>query len=234
MGSLETREDTFQVGETPVLVVDSRNGEVRVAAGQPGLIDVVAVVSHADNVEYSVLQSGETVTVRAKTLNPLRSSPRTDLTITVPPETAVTIDSGNSLVLVKGLRSTGTIVAGNGPVGLTDIQGDFHAATGNGRIVVEGAVGSFDLASGNGDIVFKGMLSSGTTSSFNTGNGSVTVEFDGPPSVAVDAESGSGRVRSELELSATTRSEKDHLVGMIGDGAAGLRIRVGNGDITIR
>ena len=234
VGSLATHEDTFQVGETPVLVVENGNGEVRVAAGQPGSIDVVTAISHADNVEYSALQSGETVTVRAETRNPLLSSPRTDIAITAPPETSVTIRSGNGLVILKGLRASGTIATGNGPVGLTDVEGSIRVTTGNGRIVVEGGVGSFDLTSGNGDIVFKGVLSPGTTSSFNSGNGSVTVEFDGPPSVAVDAESGSGRVTSGIELSATTRSEKDHLVGMIGDGAAALHIRAGNGDITIR
>ena len=233
-GSLATHEDTFQVGVTPVLVVENGDGEVRVAAGQPGSIDVVAAISHADNVEYSALQSGETVTVRAETRNLLLGNPRTDIAITVPPETSVTIRSGNGLVIVKGLRASGTIAAGNGPVGLTDVEGSFAVTTGNGRIVVDGGVGSFDLTSGNGGIVFKGVLSPGTASSFNSDNGSVTVEFDGSPSVALSAKSGSGRVKNELELSATTRSEKDHLAGTVGDGAASLHIRAGNGDIAIR
>ena len=233
-GSLAAHEDTFQVGKAPVLVVENGNGEVRVAAGQPGSIDVVAAVSHGANVEYSAAQSKDTVTVRAKTRSPLLGSPRTDMAITVPPETSVTIHSGNGLVSVKGLRAAATIVTGNGPVGLTDVEGSIGVTTGNGRIVVEGGVGSFDLTSGNGDIVFQGVLSPGTESNFDSGNGPVTVEFDGPQSVAVDAESKSGRVRSELELSTTTRSEKDHLVGMIGDGAASLHIRAGNGDIAVR
>ena len=96
-GSLATHEDTFQVGAAPVLVVENGNGEVRVAAGQPGSIDVVAALSHADNVEYSALQNGETVTVRAETRNLLLGSPRTDIAITVPPETSITVRSGNGL-----------------------------------------------------------------------------------------------------------------------------------------
>ena len=233
-GASDTPEDTFQVGPAPVLIVENDNGEVHVAAREPGSIEVVTAIKYANNVDYSAEQSGDTITVRAKTINRLLSNPRVDMAITVPPETSVTITNGNGLVFVEGTRDSGKVTTGNGHVGLTDIQGDFHATTGNGKIAVTDGVGAFNLTSGNGDIVFKGSLNPGSTSTFNSGNGTVTVEFDGPPNVAIDAESESGRVRSDLEFSSTTRSEKDHLIGAIGGGAADLRIRTGRGDITIR
>jgi len=233
-GQTESRDDTFQVGAAPVLVVHNANGEVRVASGPPGSIRVVAEIVFPDNVNYSTRQSGDTVTVEAEIVNSLLSNPKTDLAITVPPRTLVTIANGNGLITVEGLRASGKVTNGNGQVGLSDVEGSFQATTGNGLIKVSSGTGSFQLSSGNGDIGFKGTLTPGSASRFNSGNGSIKVEFDGPPSVAIDAETGRGKVSSDLEMSVTTLSEPKHLIGMIGDGAADLRIGTGNGDIAVR
>ena len=234
VGESAAREDAFQVGAAPVLVVENSNGEVRVATGQPGSIEVVTTIRFADNMDYSARQSGDTITVKAETISVLRSDARADIAVTVPPETSVTIATGNGLISIEGLRSSGTARTGNGDIGLKDFEGVIQAVAGNGRISVIRGVGSFDLSSGNGDIVLKGRLSAGTASSLNTGNGSVTVEFDGSPSVVIDAETGRGRVTSDHEMSATTLSEPKHLTGRIGGGVAELRMASGNGDITIR
>jgi len=229
-----TREDTFQVGPSPILIVENSNGEVRVKGTDRQTIDVVTAMRNADNVDYSATQTGNTVTVRAKTRNSLLNSPRIDIAISAPVGTTATVSTGNGLVSLEGLRGTGSATTGNGPVGLADVQGVFQATTGNGRVSTSAASGAFVLSSGNGDVVFRGQLEAGSESRFDTGNGSVTVEFTGRPNVAFDASTGSGRVRSQLALSATTRDERKHLAGTIGEGEADLHARTGHGDVTIR
>ncbi len=256
-GESVTHDDTFEVGTAPVLVVQNDNGEVRVEAGESGSITVEADIRHSDSISYSATQTGDTVTVVAEIIAPRTSGARANITVKVPPDTTAVVMTGNGEVTVEGLRASATAGTGNGSIDLTDIEGDataesgngdisltdglgyFDLSTGNGKVLVTGGQGSFDLSTGNGDIGFNGGLDAGTSSSLSTGNGSVTVKFDGPPSVSIDAETGTrdpdeGRVKSNLEMSSTTVSDSKNLIGTVGEGAADLLIRTGNGDINIR
>ena len=250
-GPTETRDDTFGVRAGPQLTVRNDNGETFVRAGEQGSIRVVAEIRNADNVKYEALQAGDTVAVEAEVINPYRST-EVRLTITVPSDTRITMETGNGPISVAGLRSSGNVTtgngnlelsdlegafvvtSGNGSISLSDVDGAFTAVTGNGHMAADKAAGSFALTVGNGNITFGGDLEPGTASSINSGRGSVVVGFSGQPSVRIDAQTDDGRVTTDLVLSETTRSDQDHLIGVLGDGAAELSVRCGSGDITLR
>ncbi len=86
---------------------------------------------------------------------------------------------------------------------------------------------------GNGDITFQGELTRGSDNKFSAGNGSVTVELTGSPSVALDLETDDGEIRVDLPVT-TDQQAEGKLVGIIGNGEAALTVRVGKGDITIK
>ncbi len=253
-GPTEGRVDAFAVGAGPELEVSNGNGDVRVIVGAAGTMKVRVEISRPDELIYEAEVAGNVVTVRAERKpGSTGASPRADIVVTVPADTSLTLVVGNGKAEVSGVQASGTLTTGNGGVSLTDVFGDFvitagngtvelsdvegkfQAHAGNGDISAKRSAGAFTFSAGNGDIDFLGALTPGGTSSFTTGNGSVTVEFDGPPNVEIDAEiQRKGRVTADLDLTETTRSDEKRLIGTVGEGAADLIVRTGTGDISIR
>ena len=86
----------------------------------------------------------------------------------------------------------------------------------------------------NGGITFAGSLEPESQNSLRTSNGDVDVTLVNTSGVKLDAETGNGKISSELPITITGRSNDDQLTGDIGDGNSSLRIRTSNGDITIK
>ena len=61
----ETRDDTFSVGAAPKIVVSNDNGQIDVVTGNEGTVNVKATIRRPDDVEYSVVQEGDTIRVEA-------------------------------------------------------------------------------------------------------------------------------------------------------------------------
>ncbi len=249
VGPTETRDDSFSVGASPVLVVTSENGSIDVEAGPAGTIRVQATLRNAPRVQYEVSEDGDTVTVEAEVDSGARNA-GADIVVTAPTETEVELETSNGSIEVQGLEASGTLRTSNGRVVMKDIRGDLDVRTSNGPIEVtsmegvgtlatsNGAVtlaevkGAFDVDTSNGNISFSGEMTAGGENRLETSNGSVTVELEGTPSVKLDASTSRGEVSSELPIEAS-RTQKQRLVGTIGDGEAELFIRTSNGSVTI-
>ena len=245
--SIESAEHTLSVGSNPQIHVDVGNGDIELIVGEAGTIHTTAKLHNPDKIEYDVTQDGDTITVSAKT----ESNSRADVTVGVPENCAFILSTGNGRVEVVNLHASGELRSGNGKVILEGVQGDievslgngdislenvegsFDVHDGNGDIVLSGASGSFDLYNGNGKIVFQGELIPGSENTFSIGNGPVTVELLGSPSVALDLETDDGEVKSDLPVTVQEKT-KHRLVGTIGEGEASLNVRAGSGDITIK
>ena len=245
--STESVENNFSVGSNPQIHVDVGNGDIDIIVGEEGIINTSATLQKPDKIEYDVTQDGDTITVSATT----KSNSRADVTVSVPENCAFILSTGNGRVEVVDLHASGELHSGNGKVALVgvqgnievslgngdisleDVKGSFDVYGGNGNIVLSGASGSFDLYNGNGKIVFQGELIPGSENTFSIGNGPVTVELLGSPSVALDLETEDGEVKSDLPVTVQEKT-KHRLVGTIGEGEASLSVHTGNGDITIK
>jgi hypothetical protein len=112
------------------------------------------------------------------------------------------------------LGAAGDVVAntGSGSINLANVQGGLKAETGSGTIEISGQPTSpWKLETGSGDI------------SLRVGNAHFTL----------DAETGSGSVKSDLPL--TTRvSDKHHVNGTINGGGPTVKAQTGSGDIHIQ
>jgi DUF4097 and DUF4098 domain-containing protein YvlB len=248
-GPTETRDDSFRVGASPVLVVSSENGRIEVETGSAGTVRVEATLRNAPKVRYEASQDGDTVRVEADVERGARKA-GADIIVVAPPETEVNLETSNGMIEVEGLKASGTLRTSNGLVAMTDIEGAFDVRTSNGGIEVsdmagtatldtsnglvslKDVTGTFDVSTSNGPILFSGEMTPGGENRLETSNGGVTVELEGTPSVDLDASAGNGRVTSKLSIEAT-RTETGHLVGTIGDGEAELFIRTSNGSVTI-
>jgi len=247
-GPTSSRTNTFSVGANPAVEVKVGNGDVSLVVGGEDKVTVEAELQKPGSVEYEVSQDGDKITVDAKT----RSGSRAHVTVTVPANTEFALSTGNGDVSAVGVQASGRLDSGdgsiklervtgdvngsvgNGDITLSDVTGSFILSDGNGNIILRDATGSFILSVGNGDITFQGELSPGSNSALSAGNGAVTVELTGSPSVALDLEiEQKGKIR--VDPPATVSEESDYrFIGTIGNGEAALKVSTGTGDITIK
>ncbi|UCB42828.1 MAG: DUF4097 family beta strand repeat protein [Dehalococcoidales bacterium] len=162
------------------------------------------------------------------------------------------VNSGNGSITLEQVIGDVTGSIGNGKMTLRDVEGIYVLSTGNGDIQLAGATGSFILSIGNGDIrlsegkgsvvlsvgngsiSFEGELDPGSNNVISIGNGPVTVEITGSPSVSLDLEiDDRGKIRVDLPVAVSEQSEY-RLIGTIGDGESTLDVHTGSGNITIR
>jgi DUF4097 and DUF4098 domain-containing protein YvlB len=249
---IETRDDSFSVGESVKLVVRTSNGAVDVRAGSDGEVQVEATLREPEKIDYDVTQDGDTITVEARSESGRwRGCMMASFVVTVPANTEVDLDTSNGAVALTGLVGGGRFETSNGAIRLVDVTGEYRGDTSNGSIDIDGMEGTADietsngavnvvdfkgeveLRSSNGRMSFSGELTAGGDNRLETSNGRVTVELLGEPSVRIDAENSNGDISTDLPLTLESTS-KNHIVGTIGGGEADLYIRTSNGDVDIR
>ncbi len=212
----ETHDDTFSVGATPKIVVSNENGQIDVVTGNEGTVNVRATIRRPDDVEYSVVQEGDTIRVEAQvsSVGGFGIDAGADITVTLPADTNV------------DLRTS------NGGIEVVDIQNSGKLWTANGRISLENEKGEFEVNAMNGAIDFRGEMTAGGMNQLTTFNGSVEVTLLGEPSVKLDATTSNGEIICELPIVATECGVK-RLVGVVGGGDAVLVVKTSNGSIAV-
>ena len=248
----ETRDDSFTVNGSAVLVVSSENGKVEVVTGSDNEVRVQATLRGVERIDYDVTQDGNTITVVAGVHSGWNVGNRgADIVITAPASTDVDLTTSNGMVSVEGIEGSGKLATSNAMVSLEDVKGDFEGTTSNGKLQITDMEGSgvfrssngraelqnvsgvFDVDTSNSGISFSGNFTAGSSNRLVTSNGGVDVELVGTPSLELDASTSNGDITCEFPITATATGD-DHLVGTIGDGEADLLISSSNGDVTIR
>ena len=155
----------------------------------------------------------------------------------------VTADHVNGSLLVD---------TGSGDVRLSDAEGDLSLDTGSGDLIVSAVSGpelKLDTGSGNvtassvranrvkidtgsGDVRLD-LLADVQSLDVDTGSGDVTITVPPDLGAEVDIETGSGDIDLQNVTVRTTRLERDHLTGEIGDGKGRIRIETGSGGIRL-
>ena len=183
------------------------------------------------------------------------------LIVSVPRRSDVVARTGDGGIVIEGVNGRLELRTGDGAIKATDVSGQLVLNTGDGSITVDRGEGQLTLETGDGGVTVGGRL---TAVRMHTGDGSITYRAEagtamaedweistGDGSVAlylpssfgatIDAHTGDGRIRNELEIAASANVEADDEVrerrtlrGSIGDGGKRLRIRTGDGSITLR
>jgi DUF4097 and DUF4098 domain-containing protein YvlB len=214
---METHDDTFSVGAAPKIVVSSDNGQINVVTGNEGTVNVKATIRRPDDVEYGVVQEGDTVRVEARVSSVwgFGTDAGADITVTLPAETNVDLRTGNGGIGVVGIQNSGKLQTSNGMISLENVKGEFEVNTINGAID------------------FRGEMTAGGMNQLTTFNGSVEVTLLGEPSVKLDATTSNGAIICKLPIVAT-ESEVNRLVGVVGGGGAALVVKTFNGSIAVQ
>ena len=216
-----------------------------------------------DQLEVRTQQSGDTIELevkapRAESLRGigLHRSAYARLIVSVPRAANVTARSGDGSIKID--RVTGTLdlrtndgsiraaeVSGelsldtsDGSVTVENAEGRLFVDTGDGSVSVTGRLAAVKLHSGDGSVVYRADPGSRMTDNWEitTGDGTVSVYLPQGFAADLDAHTGDGVIRSEIEgiPSRSRDSARRTLKGKIGEGGKLLRIRTGDGSIRLR
>jgi hypothetical protein len=178
------------------------------------------------------------------------------LIVSLPAKADLVAKSGDGSIDVERLSGRVDLRSGDGAIRGRDIAGDLKAHTGDGSIKIEGLDGTLDVDTGDGSVTAGGKLTSvrartgdgsvtihaapGSTASGNwdivTGDGSVVLELPEGFGAQLDAHTGDGSVRlQDVTLSNVTgQIGKNSVKGTLGSGGHDMRLRSGDGSITVR
>jgi hypothetical protein len=184
-------------------------------------------------------------------------SPRARLLVTVPRQVAllqarsgdgairadrlggrIELRTGDGSVRVEEIEGHLQVDTGDGSITIADVDGEVTLATRDGGINVSGRLAGLRAKTGDGSITVRAEAGSVVDQewSLSTGDGSVVVYLPGGFNAEVDAETRDGRVRSDVDLGDTREQSRRRrsVRGRIGEGGSVLRIRTGDGSISLR
>ncbi len=172
-----------------------------------------------------------------------------DYEIQAPPDAFLNASTGSGSVTDDGVGANAKLSTGSGGIHATGLQGGFSLDTGSGNIYAEASgAGEVKAQTGSGSIELKnvqgglyaktgsgGVKSSGTPSApwrIETGSGTVEI-WTGNASFTLDAETGSGGVHSDRDITTSGSTSQHHLTGKIGGGGPLVHIATGSGGIHV-
>ena len=247
---METRNASFTVMPGQKLDIRCDQGSVTLRDGPTGKTTVIATLHPSDAWDYTALETGGELVIRARLKPEFRrsfrglahlfgDSPRAEIEVTAPPDALPVIAVANASVDVEGMRGGLAVRTSNGRVRVSECHGAISVETSNGAtrlerlsgaisvhatngaVTADGLAGSVDIQTSNGRVELDFAPEPGSESSVQTTNGSVTVAVAKPALVDVSVSTVNGRARVELP---STGEAPDR---------ARLKVRTANGSVRV-
>jgi hypothetical protein len=147
----------------------------------------------------------------------------------------ITLESGDGRIRCSGLRGTLVLWSGDGGVDADSLDGSLMGRTTDGHLRVAGRFDDLDLRTGDGRLeatVVRGSQLAGGWS-LQSGDGSILFRIPRNLRALLDASSRDGGLRVDLPVTTQGRIRDHALYGQLNGGNVPLRIRSGDGSITI-
>jgi DUF4097 and DUF4098 domain-containing protein YvlB len=243
----EVVSKSFDVSETPHVVVETFNGSIEITTGAANTVkaDVTkrgagstqaAAQEDLKNIQVSMTQEGNTIRIIAQRTNePFNTgNSGAQADVQVPSGAILELRTSNGRLSVTG--STGDVTArtSNGRIDIKGSAGRLKLDTSNGPIEIESGSVVVSAQTSNGQINFAGALAPGDHS-FRSSNGRITLTLPAGASFRVDASTSNGRVISDLAVKQSGESDEKHLVGVAGENpSVSIEAHTSNSNIEIR
>lgn len=203
-------------------------------------------------------QAGNTITVTAKEPSVFMVvggvSIQLDIDVTVPADCDLEIQSGDGSVKIEQ-PVTGRLAVhtGDGAIRVRGASGDVRLSTTDGRVIADSLDGSVAVRTGDGHVDLEGRFD---RLAVQTGDGHANIDAvrgsqlldgwnletrDGPLTLRIpknlkaelDAHTGDGRLHFDLPVSIGGRLDSHEMRGLINGGGPVLRLRTGDGSLTL-
>ena len=150
----------------------------------------------------------------------------------------VELRSGDGNIRGRSLGGDVTAHTGDGSIRLDGVNGKLTADTGDGSIIAMGRMTMVHARSGDGSVTIQADKGSAADGDWDitTGDGSVTLAVPEDFGAELDAHTGDGSIRMhDITLSNVTGEiGKRNVRGRLGSGGPSLRVRTGDGSITLK
>jgi hypothetical protein len=234
----------FSVSRTPQVVVETFNGAIEVARGEPDRVDCVvtkrasaadeeAALAALSRIDVAMINDHGTIKVAAHNRAGALAQAGASVLLHVPAGTAVTLRTRNGPIAVQEVEGPVDARSSNGRIGVRAGRGPLKLATTNGRIDCAADHAVVAAESSNGEIDFRGALAAGP-SSFYSRNGRVTLRLPRDLPFRLDARASNGKVSSDFDFPGRRDTKTKQLVGAVGhDPEVTVKVRTHNGKIRI-
>jgi len=243
---IEREERHYTTSGRPELVLTTFDGAIDVQVWDKPEVQVVVekrgINKNAiDAIEVLASQSGNRIEIEVKSPRHrgihFGVSPSAKLAILVPASSDVSGKSGDGSITVEGVKGHLDLHTADGHIRVTDTTGEVNANTADGRINLDGRFTIVTARSGDGRVTIraeKGTDPSGDWD-ISSGDGAVTLDLPDGFNGDLDASTGDGRLRVEgLALTGSVAGDKHRLQGRLGGGGHAIRVRTGDGSVTLR
>jgi hypothetical protein len=245
---VERENRRFSTTGKPDVELSTFDGSIEIRSWDRPEVEVIVEKrgpsrSSIADIEVNASQSGNHITVETRWASRtggfhLGWSRSARLIVSVPASSDLLAKSGDGSIDVEHVDGRIELRSGDGSIRGHDIGGNLNVQTGDGSITVDGSFAGLRAHSGDGSVrvhAAAGVDASGDWE-ISTGDGSVTLELPDGFNADLDAHTGDGGIHvHEITLSSVTGEiSRNSIRGRIGSGGRLLRVRTGDGSITLR
>ena len=248
---VERDEKHFAVSGKPEVVLTTFDGSIEVRPWDKAGVQVVIEKRGRDHddvaaIEVKAEQQGDRIEVAV-------SEPRRDrsggfnlhfhnrsarLIVSVPAASDISAKSGDGSIDIERVAGHVQLRSGDGSIRGRMLGGDVEANTGDGSIKLDGKLIGLRVRTGDGSVTIQADPGSSPASDWDivTGDGSVILGVPEQFDAELDAHTGDGSIHMrEVTLSNVTgKIARNTVRGRLGDGGHALRVRTGDGSITLK
>jgi hypothetical protein len=143
------------------------------------------------------------------------------------------LDTGSGSIEATNLMGSTTLQTGSGDVRAElGAAGDVVAGTGSGTIKLTNVQGAIKAETGSGTLEISGQPTSPWK--LETGSGDIALQVGSSARFTLDAQTGSGSVKTDLPLTMRGSLDKHHVTGTVNGGGPTIKAETGSGDIRIQ
>lgn len=147
----------------------------------------------------------------------------------------ISLESGDGRIRAGGLRGTLVLWSGDGSIEADSLDGSLMGRSGDGRLKVRGRFDHLDLRTGDGRLDATALPGSQPASpwSLQSGDGPLVLRIPRDLRALLDASARDGSLRVDLPITTKGLIRRNSLYGELNGGHVPLRLRSGDGSITI-
>lgn len=256
-------DKTFAVSGKPELTLKTFDGPIEVTTWDKASVGLTierraGTQADAEALKVTSSQDGNRIVVEA--IQPPREvqvgmhvGRSVRFIVSVPKNTDLVARTGDGSITINAVHGRLDLNSGDGSITGTGLDGQVTAHTGDGSISLDGVTGRVSVDTGDGSVRVAGSPS---VLKAHTGDGSVTLSLNPGTAITEDWEITTGDGGVKLELPASTNAqldastgdggisardfglepqgeERNELRGTLGKGGPTLKVRTGDGSITI-
>ena len=234
---------SYQVGDRPSLRVDTNDASVEVSRGVAHTVSA-RVVSEGfsiggSGVRVTEHQDADKVDLQVHIPNEwgfhINRHQGVRIEVTVPPDTALDLHSGDGHIRVDGTAGPTKLDTGDGHIEVRNFNGALNAHTGDGHMIIDGVLTDVNLRTGDGHIDLTVRPGSKMNSGWliHTSDGRVEARLPQDFAAELYAHTGDGHIQLDLPVTVNGSIERARIRGKINGGGPLLEITTGDGSIHI-